>query len=335
MRFVRRYLIPRLIQYLLVTWTGITVVFFIPRLLPGDPVIRRVDTILAWGTYMEPAAIQDMVRTLREMYGLEAGLFSQYLSFWRRLFTGDFGPSLEMFPVPVIELIGRAVPWTVGLLFTTMVLTFIVGNIVGGLSGYFSRSSIMKTVDGMVMMVRPIPYYIFALLVMILLAYILPIFPVGGGITIGMAVALTWRSIVDVARHGFLPALSLIMLGSAATHQTMRLLVQGVKEEAYVKYAKIGNVSERTIFSRYIMRNAMLPQITAFGLTLGMLFGGALITEIVFGYPGLGMLAFRAIIAADYNLLLGMTTLSVLLLTTSILLIDFLYPLFDPRIRLQ
>ncbi len=318
------------------TWTGITVVFFIPRLLPGDPVLRRLDTILAFGEYVEPAAAREIARTLREMYGLEEGLFRQYVSFWQRLFAGfDFGPSLEMYPVPVIELIQRALPWTVGLLLTTMVLSFIVGNILGGLSGYFSRSSIMKAFDGMVMFVRPIPYYIGALLVMILLAYLLPIFPAVGGLTIGRAATLTWSSIMDIARHGFLPALSLILLGSAATHQTMRLLVQSVKEEGYVKYAKIGNVKERTIFARYIMRNALLPQITAFALGLGMLFGGALITEIVFGYPGLGMLAFRAIIATDYNLLLGMTTLSVLLLTTSILVIDFLYPLFDPRIRLQ
>ena len=335
MRFVRQYLIPRLIQYVLVICLGITIVFFVPRLLPGDPIMRHIDTILDFGMYMEPAAVEEIVTTLREMYGLEEGLLRQYVSFWQRLFTGDFGPSLVSFPVPVIQLIGIALPWTFGLLLTTTVLTFIIGNILGGLAGYFRRSSIMKIIDGVVMFVAPIPYYIVALMFVILLAYILPIFPVGGGITIGMAVALTWRSIVDVARHGFLPALSLIMLGSAATHQTMRLLVQGVKEEAYVKYAKIGNVSERTIFSRYIMRNAMLPQITAFGLTLGMLFGGALITEIVFGYPGLGTLTFRAILASDYNLLLGMTTLSVLLLTTSILFIDFLYPLFDPRIRLQ
>ncbi|GAH18894.1 unnamed protein product, partial [marine sediment metagenome] len=118
-------------------------------------------------------------------------------------------------------------------------------------------------------------------------------------------------------------------------HQIMRLIVQGVTDEDYVKYAKIGNVNERTIYTRYVMRNAMLPQITRFALGFAMLFSGALVTEMVFAYPGLGMLAYRAILASDYNLLMGITTLSIIALTTSTLLMDLLNPLFDPRIRFR
>jgi peptide/nickel transport system permease protein len=127
----------------------------------------------------------------------------------------------------------------------------------------------------------------------------------------------------------------LILLGVATTHQIMRLIVQNVNEEDYVRYAKIGAVKERTIFSRYVMRNAMLPQLTRFALGFAALFSGALITEVVFAYPGVGQLAYRAILAADYNLLMGITTLSILALTTSTLIMDLLNPLFDPRIRLK
>jgi len=319
----------------LVTVLGITIIFFLPRLMPVGPVEREVARIQARGEFLDPRAAEEMVRVLREMYGLEEGLLKQYVSFWRRLFTGDFGPSLVSFPVPVIQLIGRALPWTFGLLLTTTVLTFIIGNILGGLAGYFRRSRTLKIIDGMVMFVAPIPYYIGALVLIILFAYLFPIFPVGGGYTIGHPVAFTWASVTDILRHAFLPAMSLILLGSAITHQIMRLIVQGVTDEDYVRYAKIGNVNERTIYTQYVMRNAMLPQITRFALGFAMLFSGALVTEMVFAYPGLGMLAYRAILASDYNLLMGITTLSIIALTTSTLLMDLLNPLFDPRIRFR
>lgn len=334
MRFVRRYLIPRLIQYVLVTILGITMIFFLPRLMPIGPVEKMVANIQARGAYMDPKAAEETIRALREMYGLDKGLLEQYVAFWRRLFTGDFGPSLVAFPTPVNQLIATSLPWTFGLLLTTTVLIFIIGNLSGGLAGHFKRKRILKVVDGAVMFLAPMPYYIVALTLIILFAYIIPIFPIGGGYTIGAKVEFSWPFIKDVLRHAFLPAMSLILLGVATTHQIMRLIVQGVNEEGYVQYAKIGAVKERTIFGRYVMRTAMLPQITRFALGFAALFSGALVTEVVFAYPGLGSLAYRAILASDYNMLMGITTLSIFALTTSTLIIDLLNPLFDPRIRL-
>ncbi len=333
MRFVRRYLIPRLIQYVLVTWLGITVVFIIPRLLPSDPIESMVATLQAQGTFRDPEAVREMVNTLRDMYGLEKSLPEQYISFWRRLFSADFGPSYFSFPTPVINLISRSFPWTVGLLLTTTVLSWIIGNITGGLSGYFTGNGLLRILDWVVMFLRPIPYYVLGLTLVILFAYLLPIFPFEGGYTIGMKIAFTWTFIKDVLNHAFLPALSLSLLGVAVNHQTMRLIIQGVKEEDYIRYAKIASVKERAIFGRYAMRNALLPQITGLTLSLGQIFGGALITEIVFSYPGLGFLLYRAIVNSDYNLIMGITTISIVAITTLILLIDLLYPLFDPRIR--
>lgn len=335
MRFVTRYLIPRLIQYGLVMWLGITIVFFIPRLLPTDPAETMITTITAQGALLDPAAAEETVRVLREMYGLEAGLLEQYVSFWKRLFTGDFGPSFFMFPTPVIQLIGRGLPWTVGLLLVSTVLGWIIGNIFGGLTGYFTQSRILKIIDGMAMFVRPIPYYIMALILLILFAYILPIFPLGGGFPIGVEISFTWSVFKDILRHAFLPVMSLVLLSAAVNHQTMRLIVQSVKDEDYIRYAKIGNVKERTIYARYVMKNALLPQITGLTLALGQIFGGALITEIVFAYPGIGFLLFRAIINTDYNLIMGIMTISIVAIITGILIIDLLYPLFDPRIRFK
>jgi len=335
LRFVRRYLVPRLIQYVLVICLGITVVFFIPRLMPTDPVERVISALEAQGGYLDPAALEETILTLRETYGLEEGLFKQYISFWGRLFTLDFGPSLFMFPVPVFDLIRTALPWTAGLLFVSLLLGWTIGNILGGLTGYFRQSRILKIFDGMVMLVRPIPYYIMALLLIIFFAYLLPIFPIGGGYTVGYKIAFTWRFVGSVLKHAFLPLLSLTLLNAAFRHQTMRLLVQTVRDEDFIHYAKIGNVKERTIFSRYVLRNAILPQITGLAMSLGMIFGGALITEIVFSYPGIGHLLYRAIVNGDFNLIMGITTISIVAIATGILVIDFLYPLFDPRIRLK
>ena len=335
MRFVRQYLAPRLIQYVLVICLGITVVFFIPRLMPSGPVEAQLGMLQAQGAYLDPASVEEMMSTLREVYGLEEGLFSQYLSFWRRLFTGDFVPSLFMFPTTVRQLIRTALPWTVGLLLVGTLLGWIIGTIVGGLAGHFRQSGLLKIVDGMAMFVRPIPYYILALMLLILFAYLLPIFPLGGGYTIGMRVAFTWSSVTGILRHAFLPVMSLALLGAAINHQTMRLIVQSVRDEDYIRFAKIGSVKERIIFARYVMRNAILPQITGLTLALGQLFGGALITEIVFVYPGIGSLLFQAIITSDYNLIMGITTISIVAIATLILIIDLLYPLFDPRIRLK
>lgn len=317
------------------TWLGITVVFIIPRLLPSDPIESMIATLQAQGTLRDPEAIRQMVETLRDMYGLEKSLPEQYISFWKRLFAGDFGPSYFSFPTPVINLIGRSFPWTVGLLFTTTVLSWIIGNITGGLSGYFQGNRLLKILDWFVMFLRPIPYYVLGLTLVILLAYMFPIFPFEGGYTIGAQIAFTWNFIKDVLNHAFLPALSLSLLGIAVNHQTMRLIIQGVKEEDYIRYAKIAAVKERTIFGRYAMKNAILPQITGLTLSLGQIFGGALITEIVFSYPGLGFLLYRAIVNSDYNLIMGITTISILAITTLILLVDLLYPLFDPRIRFR
>jgi len=262
-------------------------------------------------------------------------MLEQYGAFWKRVFTGDFGVSFFQFPTPVMDLIRTSLPWTAGLLLWATLLSWIVGNLLGGLAGYYARSRWSRALDTVAMVVRPMPYYIFALSLLILFAYVVRLFPIAGGTDIGRRAAFNWKFIADVLRHAFLPALSMIVLGVATTFQTMKLIVQNVNAEDFVQYAKLGGVKERRIVSRYVIRNAMLPQITNLALALGQILSGALITEIVFSYPGLGTLLFNAIVTGDYNLIMGITALSILAITSAILLIDLVYPLFDPRVRLM
>jgi peptide/nickel transport system permease protein len=333
MDFLKRYLLPRIIQYLVVIIVGITLVFLIPRLSPVDPVQQLINTIRMQGTYLDPQAAEKLTDTLKDLYGLRGSLLEQYLAFWRRLLKGDFGPSLFQFPVPVLSLIKASLSWTAGLLTVSTLLSWIIGNIFGGIVGFFYQKRWAKFLENFAMVIRPIPYYIFSLILLVVFAYLLKLFPLGGGFSIGMRVPFSWSFVFDILRHAFLPALSMVVLGSAVWLQTMRLIVSNVVREDFVVYAKNGGLKRGTIAFKYVMKNAMLPQVTGLALSMGQIFSGALITEIVFSYPGLGTLLYNAINTGDYNLIMGITALSIIGISTFILLIDLLYPIFDPRVR--
>jgi len=333
--FLKRYLIPRLAQYVLIIWLGITIVFLIPRLTPNDPVMAMVAMMRARGATLEPGAVDEIIADLTEMYGLEGSWLDQYWAFWGRLFRGDFGVSFFNFPARVNQLIATALPWTLGLMLTSTAINWILGNIIGGLAGYYARKGWSRTLDAIAMVVRPVPYYIFAFTLLLLFASTLVFkwFPVTGGASLGARPTFTWAYIKDVLWHSTLPALSMIVLGAAINFQTMKLIVQNVNAENFVQYAKLCGVTEGRIVGKYVIRNALMPQITGLALSLGQIFSGALITEMIYGYPGLGMLLYNAIIRADYNLIMGITIFSIVGITTAMLFVDLTYPLFDPRVR--
>lgn len=314
-------------------FVGITAVFLIPRSMPSDPVNRMITVIESRGSTLDPATIDDMIEDLTEMYGLGGSTLEQYGAFWQRLLRADFGVSFFQYPTPVNQMIKAALPWTLGLLVTTTAISWTVGNILGGFAGYHSRKRWSRALDATAMIIRPFPYYIFAFILLLLFGYVFQWFPIAGGTDIGRQPSFSGAYIWDVLRHAFLPAMSLILLGTTAWFQTMKLIVQNVNSADFVQYAKMGGIKENRIVNRYVIRNGMLPQITALALILGQIFGGALIVEIVFSYPGIGSLLYNAILTGDYNLIMGITVFSIIAISTAILFIDLAYPLFDPRIR--
>jgi len=333
LNFIKKYLIPRLVSYVLVIFLGITAVFIIPRLIPNDPVQRTIQALRARGSLLDPGTMDGVIRDLTEMYGLGGSWLDQYGAFWSRLFRGDFGVSFFQFPTRVNVLIGTAMPWTLGLMLTTTFFSWTLGNLIGGLAGYYSRKTWSRVLDTIMMVIRPLPYYIFAFALLLLLAYVVRWFPISGGTEIGRTMDFNWELVKDILWHSTLPALSMTILGGAVVFQTMKLIVQNVNAENFVQYAKLSGVTEDRIVTKYVIRNALLPQITSLALSLGQIFSGALITEIVFSYPGLGYLLYNAIITGDYNLIMGITVFSIVGITTAILVVDLTYPLFDPRIR--
>jgi peptide/nickel transport system permease protein len=334
-KFLLHYLIPRILQYIMVIFIGVTVTFIIPRLSPTDPVEAQIAVIMSGGSSIDPEAIIHMREALTEMYGLSGTPLQQYFAFWGRLFQGDLGPSLSTFPTPVSQLVGQAMPYTLSMLLVSSLVSWVLGNLLGGLSSYYPNSKVMKVTDVLSQAVRPIPYYVMALVLLVLFAYFIPIFPFKGAYPIGTRPSLTWDFFLIMLRHSALPALSLIVVGLGGWYIGMKSLTSNIISEDYVVYAETAGLKENRILNQYIMRNALLPQITGLAMSLGMVFNGALIMEVVFGYPGMGTLTMQAVLRNDYSLIMGIAIYSIIGVATSVFLMDLIYPLFDPRVRYQ
>jgi peptide/nickel transport system permease protein len=326
----KEYILPRLFQWLLVIIIGVTITFLIPRLSPINPVDQAIGRITAFQS-ISPEATVALRESLQDLYGLEGTIVDQYINFWERILKGDLGPSFTSFPMSVNTMIANSILWTVGLLTFATVIAWLIGMFLGAMAGYFSNTWWAKTLEGALVSIYPIPYYILAFVLLMLLTYYWPIFPLVGGAR--GTPGFTWAYISTIPQHGFLPALSLVLGAMAFRFIISKALATSEKSSDYMQYAELASLPKRKILFAYLIRNTMLPQITDLGLSLGAIFEGALITEVVFGYPGIGSTLYNAIVSADYNTIMGITLLSIVGIATASLLIDLIYPLIDPRVR--
>ncbi len=332
MRSLLTYLLARFGTYLAVLFIGVTIVFILPRLMPSDPIDNYLSRLQAQaGQSLTGAQVAEIRAALGEMYGIQGSLWSQYVGYLKRVFlTFDFGPSLSAYPKPVSELVAESLPWTLGLLATATVISWSLGNLIGLVAGFYHDRRFAAVVETVGVLIYPIPYYIFALTLIIVFAYLLPIFPLTTTIMPG---PLGLKRVTQIVYNSALPALALVLAGFGWNVLGMKALAFATKEESYVVYARLKGVPGRNIMIDYVFRNAILPQVTALALSLGTIFSGALITEILFSYPGMGMLMRRATGDGDYNLLYGTISVTIVAVATATLVIDLVYPFFDPRIR--
>lgn len=332
MRLLRTYILPRIVQWAAVIFIGVSLTFLIPRLLPSSPVDEMISRLTAFQT-MDPKAVVAMRATMMDLFGLDGSLLEQYGRFWGRLLQGDLGPSFQSFPTPVSEIISAGLPWTIGLLGTTTILSWILGIISGSFAAYYADRFAPQVLERIVLVIYPIPYLIIGLILLFIFVAWLKLFPQVGGSR--GAPAFTWEYISTLLYFGFLPALS-IVIGATAFRFIMAKAL-GTTETAsdYVQYAELAAVPKRRILFSYIIRNTMLPHLNDLALSLGAIFEGALITEVLFSYPGVGYVLYNAIINADYNIIMGIVLLSIVGIATASLLIDMLYPIVDPRVRLR
>lgn len=326
------YLLRRFGQFVLVVFVGINVVFFATHATPIDPVEQAISSATQFGQ-TDPRAVEIMRKALRELYGLNGTIWEQYATFWRRLVTGDFGPSLSAFPTPVSTLIAQSLPWTAGLLFTSTLIAWGAGNSLGGLAGYYRKNRLLKAVGIAATGLQPIPSYIMSLVVLILFGYLWPVLPISGGFQMNIHPEVSFSFVSSIVMHSILPVLSLVLITIGAWFVGMRSLVSNIVSEDYVIYAELAGVDRHRILTSYVMRNALAPQLTGLALSLGGIFNGAIITEVVFGYPGLGTLLVRGVNGGDYSLVLGIASISIIAVATAVFAIDLLYPLLDPRVE--
>ena len=330
MALLKEYILPRIFQWLVVIFVGVTITFLIPRLSPVNPVDQAIARINSFQN-MDPDATLLMRASLEDLYGVKGTFFEQYVAYWTRVLKGDLGPSFMSFPTPVSKLIRTGIGWTIGLLVTSLIISWVLGVILGSLSGYFPNRWWSQLLEKSLVTVYPVPYFILSFVLLMLLTYYWPIFPLVGGAK--GTPGLNWPYLSSLVHHSFLPGLSIIIGGTAFRFIMAKALAFTETNSSYVQFAEIAALPKSKILFSYVIRNTMLPHVNDLALSLGAVFEGALITEVVFSYPGIGYTLYSAINAGDYNLIMGITLLSIVGIATASLLVDMIYPLLDPRVR--
>ena len=324
-----KYLAGRLLSWFLVIFIGITLMFFIPRFFPADPVESMIQKMLS-KTSLQAEVEQALRASLRSQYGLEGSLWEQYIGFWSKAIRFDFGPSLMNFPADATSIVARYLPYTVGLSLVTTILAWILGNAIGILAGFRKNKVSSVILEYIAIFIYPIPYFILALVVQILLCYVWKVFPITATIVTGQGFGMYLSTLI---RSSILPALTMLVVGFGWWVISMKAVSSNTAEEEFVRYARYRGLSEGKIATKYVLRNSIIPQVSGFAISLGGVFGGSLMTEIIFQYPGVGKLVQQAIMQADYNMILATVSISIIAIATATLIADLIYPLIDPRIR--
>jgi peptide/nickel transport system permease protein len=330
-----RYILGRLVFFVVVVWAGITLIFFLPRLAPDrDPVRERLGMMVAMGG-MNSDTIELMATRYEAKFGLDKPLWSQYVTYLGDMVRLDLGYSLAKFPTRVSDLLATAVPWTIALLATSTLIAFVLGTLLGALLAWPRAPRILHLLLPPLFTFSSVPYYILGLVLIYVFAFRLKWFPLSGSSQLLTMPSLTAGYILEVMYYSVLPALSIVLASVGFWSLSMRGMMITVEGEDYVTLAEAKGLPNRRIFLWYAMRNALLPQTTALALSLGTILSGALLVEIIFGYPGIGSVLFAAITGFDYFVIYGIVFFIVVTIALTTLVLDLVYPLLDPRIRYQ
>jgi peptide/nickel transport system permease protein len=327
------YIVRRVGLLLLVIWAAATLNFFIPRLSPDrDPIRERLGQLAATGS-VNSEGIEEMVRAYQERFGLDKPILTQYVNYITDVARFDFGYSLANYPQRVTNMIGQALPWTLGLLIVATLISFTTGTLLGALTAWPKAPRFFQYLVMPFMTLSAIPYYLMGLLLLYFLGVQLRWFPLFGGYPRTITPAFTPEYLSGLLHHAMLPALSIVLSGVGFWGLSMRGMMITTLGQDYVTLAEANGIRGRDIFFRYGLRNAILPQSTALALSLGFIVSGSVLVEVVFAYPGIGQLLFQAIQGSDFFLIYGIVFMIILSIGIATMLIDFVYPLLDPRIR--
>jgi peptide/nickel transport system permease protein len=325
-----KYLGRKVIWYVFALFIALLLNFLLPRLIPGNPVDNIVSQ-MARGGGASGEQMKAIYSHYMQQFGLDKPMWEQFLVYINQLAHGNLGTSFSQYPKSVNSLVGQALPWSIVIQLPAILVGWIVGNLLGAVAayrgGWFDRGAFVGS-----LFASSMPYYCLAIVLLYVVGVQLGILPVGGGYSLGLTPELTPAFFGDAITYWWLPFWSLVIIfvgGQAVGMRSMAIYELG---SDYVNYGRGLGLPDSKIV-RYIFRNAMLPQITGLALSIGGMIGGALITELVFSYPGIGSLLFSAINTSDYPVIQSITLLITLAVLAANFCVEIAYGVIDPRIR--
>jgi peptide/nickel transport system permease protein len=323
-----RYFARKLGFYLVALWGALTLNFFLPRLIPGNPVEALLARMSQTGN--PPPGEYKALQALLGVGG--SNIASQYVHYLGQLAQLNLGVSITDFPVPVTTIISTALPWTIVLVGTATVIAFLVGTALGALAGW-RRSKWLDSVIPATTFLTAMPYFWLALLLLYLFAVLLRLLPLNGGYDPTLTIGWSGPFIASALEHSILPAVTIVLAQLGGWLLSMRNMTLTTLSEDYVVAAEAKGLSPRRVLIRYAARNAVLPSFTGFAISLGFVVSGSIIMEIVFSYPGIGLLLLSAVQSNDYPLMQAIFLVITFAVLLANLIVDLVIVAVDPRVR--
>lgn len=326
------YLLKKIGILIVVIWAAATLMFILPRLATSrNPIAERIGQTAGAAGYLSHN-VEEMVKAWEAKFGLDQPLSKQYMYHLKDIVTLDFGYSLAFYPSRVKTLLSSALPWTICLFGTAILISFLLGSLAGALLSWPKAPKFLQYFLPIFLTLSAVPYYLLGLVLLFLFAFTIRIFPLYGGHSIGIVPSLSFTFILDALRYSVLPGLAIFLSGVGFWSLQMRAIMVIGLEEDYMNFAEAKGLKENRVFFRYAIRNALIPQVTSLAISLGQMISGAILVEVVFGYPGLGTLLLKAVSSFDYNLISGIVFIIILTVAIATFIIDLLYTVLDPRI---
>jgi len=328
-----KLIIRRLLFLILVIWAASTITFFIPRLSDKNPVRERFAELARSGGFA-PADMEKIIASYSAKFGLDKSLGAQYVDYMTSIAHFDLGVSYNKYPKTVLGLIMDSLPWTITLLLVTTALSFVIGNLLGAIAAWPRSPRWIRSFATPFILFQGVPPVLLGVLLLFFIGFKLKLAPLGGAYSTG--VVPDWSSpafIWDVVHHQLLPGLALLLGSVGGWVLTMRGMGVTIQGEDYVNFAEHKGLDGGTIFRDYYLRNALLPQTTGLALALGTVVSSAIVIESQFGLPGLGRVLDTAIRSNDFLVIYGVVLFVIIAVATLMVMMEFVYPLLDPRIR--
>ncbi|MGJ8527205.1 ABC transporter permease [Maritalea sp.] len=321
------FIFRRILFYIVAFLVAATINFLLPRLMPGNP----IDIMFANASNSLPPEAK---KALAETFGLvDRPLHEEYFIYLKSVFSWDFGVSIKKYPQTVLEVLMQALPWTLFLAGTSVIISFCIGSILGIYAAWRRGSMFDSFISPSALAVQSVPPLVIGITTLYIFGIMLEWLPTSYAYNPSLDPGWNWEYLSSVGHHALMPVSTLAFVSIGGYLITMRnnMISQLGEEHVVMGHAK--GLSDARVRYNYAARNALLPSMTAFALSLGSVMGGSLIIEIVFNYPGLGNILFQGIIARDYPLIQGQLIIMTLAMLTANLAIDFAYIFLDPRLR--